>query len=286
MAAKAGEINSETQFVLNFFHLESPRDIEDVVQYGRSVCLVDHNEASQMHPSIHPDQVRYIIDHHGLMRPVTPSEPIHIQIHPVGSTATILAYRYFSSSRVPSRAVAGCLLCAVLSDTVHLRSPTTTQSDKEMVQRLAVIAKIRDVSKLANKMFEAKSDISNLSAEQLLKRDYKEFVFLNGQQEQITVAFAVIETVRIQPLINRKDELLQVMSHYQDQHKKIDHIFLALVDLSNLQSYLLTPSSASSDIARQVYKSQSIQGVLMSLGNRVSRKKEFIPPLLNYFASV
>ena len=105
----------------------------------RRVILVDHNEAAQSAPGIEEASVLEIVDHHRV-GDIETSGPILFLNLPVGSTASIVATRYEASGVPVPPAVAGLLLSAVMTDTVLLKSPTTTDMDRDVAERLARIA--------------------------------------------------------------------------------------------------------------------------------------------------
>jgi hypothetical protein len=132
-AALASEINSETAFALEEWCVTKPPTIEEVLKENPDVkiCLVDHQQTSQMNPAINPDNVVGVIDHHALQsKTIVTDRPIYIDIRPWGSMSTIIAHTFLTHSKRPSVQVAGMLLCAILSDTLNLQGPTTTEWDR------------------------------------------------------------------------------------------------------------------------------------------------------------
>ncbi|MGA7797545.1 MAG: putative manganese-dependent inorganic diphosphatase [Methanoregula sp.] len=139
----------------------------------RSVVLLDHNEASQAVAGIEEADVVEIIDHHRLGA-ITTLRPIRFFNDPVGATSTIIAMKYMETGLSPSRQVAGILLCGILSDTLALRSSTTTHQDKRAVRFLAPIAG-GDPEKLGIALLGAGMDFSGVPLGTLLARDTKFF---------------------------------------------------------------------------------------------------------------
>jgi inorganic pyrophosphatase/exopolyphosphatase len=131
--ALASDINSETEFALKQWGVEPPPRIEDVMRSHPEckICLVDHQQTSQMNPAIDPDSVVGVINHHALQsKTIVTDRPIYIDIRPWGSMSTIVAHTYLTHGRRPGRKIAGMLLCAILSDTLNLQGPTTTEWDR------------------------------------------------------------------------------------------------------------------------------------------------------------
>ena len=199
-AALASDVNSETQFALDYWKVETPPKIEDVLKEKPNVdiCLVDHQQTSQMNPNINVDQIVGVIDHHALQsKTIVTDKPIYIDIRPWGSMSTIIAHTFLTHTRRPPVSVAGMLLCAILSDTLNLQGPTTTDWDRLMVAVLADIAGVDDIQLLASQQFKAKSkELANMSGHALVNGDQKTFSFeasgFNGD-----IGFAVVETTDV-----------------------------------------------------------------------------------------
>ncbi len=120
------------------------------------MCLVDHNQLSQCPPGLDPKRVRGIIDHHAIQSGIVTTEmPIHVDIRPWGSTCTIITQLFIDQNKSINKQTAGLLLCGILSDTLNLQSPTTTEADKLMVSILARVADVSDVNALAQRLFKA-----------------------------------------------------------------------------------------------------------------------------------
>jgi manganese-dependent inorganic pyrophosphatase len=139
----------------------------------KPVILLDHNEASQAVEGIGEAEIVEIIDHHRL-GPITTLKPIRFLNDPVGSTSTIIAMKFRDSNRPPSKAVAGVLLCGVLSDTLALRMSTTTETDRGAVEYLAKVSG-EDPSALGIALLEQGMDLSGVPLATILSRDTKEF---------------------------------------------------------------------------------------------------------------
>lgn len=152
-AALASEVNSETAFALEEWNMEKPPTIEEVLKENPNakICLVDHQQTSQMNPAINPDNVVGVIDHHALQsKTIVTDRPIYIDIRPWGSMSTIIAHTFLTHQRRPSVKVAGMLLCAILSDTLNLQGPTTTECELLLLFCLLVVGEDSLDSNLIN----------------------------------------------------------------------------------------------------------------------------------------
>ena len=145
----------------------------------RSVILLDHNEASQAVDGIEEAEIVEIIDHHRLGA-ITTLKPIRFFNDPVGATSTIIAMKFMESGLTPSPAVAGVLLCGILSDTLALRMSTTTHQDRQAVKFLAHVSG-EDPEKLGIALLEQGMDLSGVSLAAILARDTKEFALFGSR---------------------------------------------------------------------------------------------------------
>ena len=283
--AAASDINSETKYALERFGVPVPRKIEDIIAEDPDVniCLVDHQQSSQMNPSIQAKNVVGIIDHHALQnKTLVTQKPIYVDIRPWGSMCTIIAHSYLIRKKRPSKAIAGIMLCAILSDTLNLNGPTTTDWDRLIVTILAELSEIEDINELAKKQFHAKSkELKNLSAFSLVHGDKKTFSFdqpggFNGE-----LGFAVIETTDDEAILKRVEELVEEMIASKKENS-LSLLFVAIVNIVNLHSNLVLCGPAETSIAKEAFGDGIVSGdkkTLLDIGERVSRKKEFIPSL-------
>jgi manganese-dependent inorganic pyrophosphatase len=136
--------------------------------------LVDHNEASQSIEDRHLHKVERLIDHHKIADFET-GTPLMMRVEPVGCTCTILHEMFVAEDYVPSQTMARLMTSAILSDTLHFRSSTTTDRDRKAVEALAPLAGIDDIDSYAMQMFDAKSDLTGVDPQDIVTMDYKIF---------------------------------------------------------------------------------------------------------------
>ena len=170
----------------------------------RRVILVDHNEVAQSADGVEEAAVVEIVDHHRV-GDIQTALPITFLGNPVGATATIVALRYRELDVDPPRGIAGLLLSAVLTDTVLLKSPTTTDADREVVEWLAGIVGVDHVE-FAMEMFRARSSGEAFSAEAAVTRDLKEYRIRDG-----VVAIGQVESVDTDEILAHRDEIVACM---------------------------------------------------------------------------
>src|SRR6185437_14934119 len=146
----------------------------------RRVMLVDHAEQAQSVSGVDQAEILEILDHHHIGS-IETRIPVRATFDPVGSTATLVVERFRYNGMEPSRSTATMLLGAVLSDTVILNSATTTRRDHAVVEYLERVLAV-DAAALGRQMFEATSDVSDLSAEEIVTRDAKRYTVRGGQE--------------------------------------------------------------------------------------------------------
>jgi len=238
----------------------------------RKVLLVDHSEKGQSVPGVEVAQVVEILDHHHIGDIQTQS-PIAATFDPVGSTATLVVERFRGADLEPSPPTAKVLLAAVLSDTVILNSPTTTERDRAVVEYLEGLLGL-DAEKFGMEMFEASSDVSELSPDDVVERDLKEYGIAGGQ----TITVSQVETVG-PGLLARKDELLASL---EEVRSRGGHLFSALMitDIVEGGTELLCAGDCA-PITR-AFDAEAQDGVI-ELPGVMSRKKQVAPKLLAAF---
>jgi len=279
--AIASNINSETEFALKEWGASLPPPIEDILAQNPNadICLVDHQQTSQMNPSIPHDNVVGVIDHHALQsKTIITEKPIYVDIRPWGSMSTIIGHTFLTHKRRPTKCVAGMLLCAILSDTLNLLGPTTTDWDRLMVAVLADIAEVDDIQLLASRQFKAKSrELATLSAVGLVNGDQKSFSYEVNGGFVGDIGFAVVETTDDVVIMDRIMELIPEMVACKKE-KKISMLFLAIVNIVKLRSCLLLCGPSEKSLATDCFHGElSHNSFVMDLGKRVSRKQDFIP---------
>src|SRR3712207_6696889 len=150
----------------------------------RRVLLVDHAEVGQSVKGVEKAQVVEILDHHHI-GDIETNTPIPATFDPVGSTATLIVERYEEAGLEPERSTAIMLLAAVLSDTVVLNSPTTTERDHEVVRYLEELLDL-DAREFEREMFEASSAFSGRWAERMVVREAKDYGPSSGERRGIS----------------------------------------------------------------------------------------------------
>jgi manganese-dependent inorganic pyrophosphatase len=235
----------------------------------RRVLLVDHAEQMQSVPGIEQAEIVEILDHHHIGS-IETKVPVTATFDPVGSTATLVVERFRQNGMEPHPSTATMLLGAVLSDTVILASPTTTERDHRVVEYLERVLAL-DATEFGREMFEKTSDVSQVSASEILSRDAKEYEITGGRR----ICIAQIETVG-RPLRARQEELLAEMRAIQ-RERGYALFALMITDIVGKATDLLVTGDHS--IVERAFDQHMHDGSI-ELQGVMSRKKQVAPKLL------
>ncbi len=267
-AKRAGNLNPETEFVLEKFGLAAPELLENAA--GESIILVDHNEVAQAADGISEAKILEILDHHKL-GDVQTSEPLYVRMMAVGCTATIVYLHYQEAGIVPGAAEAGVLCSAILSDTLAFRSPTCTEKDKEAAEALAAIAGIADVQAYAKEMFKAGSNLLEKEPAEIFNMDYKKFT-----AGSTTFGVGQATSMDADELAQLKDILVDYMNANLEA-LGVDMLFFMLTDILDESTDLIFAGAGAKEAAAKAFTSAE-EGRLYLKGC-VSRKKQIVPQL-------
>jgi manganese-dependent inorganic pyrophosphatase len=235
----------------------------------RRVLLVDHAEQAQSVLGVGEAEIVEILDHHHIGS-VETTVPVTATFDPVGSTATLVIERFRQSGMEPSKSTATMLLGALLSDTVILNSPTTTERDRDVANYLERVLAL-DPIEFGSAMFEETSNVSELPAEEILGRDAKEYEVAGGQM----ICIAQVEVVG-KGLLERKDELLEALG--AERERKGYSVFALMVtDILTKGTDLLTSGDRAT--IERAFDVQPADGHV-NLPGIMSRKKQVAPKLL------
>lgn len=236
------------------------------------LALVDHNEIAQAVPGIEDADVIEVLDHHRLGGSISSRNPIRFLAEPVGSTSTLVARRFFHRNRLPEKGVALCLCAGILSDTINLTSPTTTDLDRRVLERLCEIAEVEPGKFIAD-FFAAGSMLrSGENPKAILNMDRKEFEEY-GQK----ISISQIEEVGMEGFEEARPGLEAILKEMIQDHK-YNLACLLITDVSSHDSLLLVAGDAVL-IDEIPYK--KIDDTLYEATGVVSRKKQLFPDLAN-----
>lgn len=269
-AVRLGNVNKETEYVLNYLGIEAQREISSVDE-GQKLVLVDHNEASQSVDGRENAEVVAVIDHHRISDFST-KMPLYYIAKPYGCTATVLFELYKQNNVEIDKKIAILMLSAIASDTLLLKSPTCTAKDIEVFNELETIAGI-DAKEYALNMLKAGTDISTYSAEEIINLDAKEF-----DEKGKKFIVAQVNTADINDVFSRKDELTFAMEK-EIADKGLDLFLFVITDIVNTNSKVIALGNDKL-IVEKAFDKKLDEDDSMVLEGVVSRKKQIAPPLL------
>lgn len=236
----------------------------------KNVILVDHNSYEQSAIGLEETNIVEIIDHHNIGS-IGTNMPINFRNMPLGSTNTILYILYKENNVTIPKKIAGLMLSGILSDTLILNSPTTTDVDREAVKVLSDIAGV-DYKSYGLEMLKAGSSLKGKTKEEVLYTDYK-----NYPVGDYRIGLGQLSTTNPDEILDEKEEYVELLNSVSDGN---DYLFVALfvTDIINKGSYVLY-SKRAEDILRRVYKMSDLkQGSFLE--GVVSRKKQILPGIM------
>ncbi len=231
---------------------------------------MDHNELSQAVEGADQIEIVEIIDHHRLGA-LTTSQPILFRNEPVGSTSTIVAECFLRNHVELPVPIAGLLLAGMVSDTLNLTSPTTTERDVQMLKTLEQITGV-SAAEFTEKLFASGSVLTSVPPEQAIKIDCKEF-----EESGRKFSVAQIEELGFDQFWKRKADLLKAL----ESHRRASNYFFAalfITDVVRKSSMLLV--SGDPAFMKSIDYPSSESGIYEMAGV-VSRKKQLLPYFIN-----
>ncbi|MBR0574730.1 putative manganese-dependent inorganic diphosphatase [Proteiniclasticum sp. BAD-10] len=256
-------VNDDSKVIgtISRFHLISGKK--------KKVILVDHNEKGQSVEGLNEAEITEIIDHHRVADVAT-TTPIFFRNEPVGSTSTIVANIFFENGIRPSKKTAGILAGAIISDTLLFKSPTSTNIDRIVLDRLAQIADI-DVEDFALEMFRYGTSLAGKTPEEILKQDFKIFTYDNAR-----IGVSQVYTMDAQSLKDLKAPILAAMEDMTAEHN-FSLQLLIVTDIYKEGSELIVVGKHK-DLVSKAFNVELTDNSVYIPGI-LSRKKQVIPPI-------
>lgn len=231
------------------------------------LVLVDHNELSQAVLGADESDIVEVLDHHRLGGSLRSDQPIRFINEPVGSTCTLVANKYRSAGIDPTPGIALCMASGIISDTLNLNSPTTTNIDRETLGWLGERCNV-ELEEFVTQFFEVGSSLRTQAAEKVINEDCKAFED-RGHQFSISQ----IEEIGFELFWQRKDELHTALVEHTRKHN-LDFAALFVTDIITNGSMLLMSHEPDFWEAAN-YPTE--ERYVYQLENVVSRKKQLLP---------
>ncbi|MBP3635281.1 MAG: putative manganese-dependent inorganic diphosphatase [Bacilli bacterium] len=246
------------------------RITEIVKKNNKQVILVDHQEKEQSVIGLDEANILEIVDHHKIGN-INTNNPINFRNMTVGSTNTILYFMYNENNVEIPKNIAGIMLSGILSDTLCLQSPTTTNLDKMVVENLSKIVDV-DYEKYALEMFKAGTSLEGLTKEEVIKSDFKSFPVLDEK-----IAIGQVFTLDVDRIFDELDSYIEKLEEINNKDG-FKFIVLAITDILKNGSYLLYTKDVKK-VLEKIYNVEDIkQGYYVD--GLVSRKKQILPAIL------
>ena len=234
------------------------------------LILVDHNEYGQAVKGASEAQILEVIDHHRIGGGLISREPIRFINDTVGSTCTMVARMFRQQALMPEPSIALCMASGIISDTLYLRSPTTTDVDRDILAWLSTYINV-DLDQYAQEFFQEGSTLSISSSEDVLASDRKEY-----KENGWVVAISQAEELGLDMFWERQKDLKQTLDDYVAANP-VDFACLMITDIGLQSSHLLV--SGDPKIIENIDYPR-IEKYLYDLPGVVSRKKQLLPALI------
>ena len=236
----------------------------------KKVILVDHNEYSQSVDGIEEAEILEVVDHHKIGN-VGTSTPINFRNMPVGSTNTIIYLLFKENNVLIPKNIAGLMLSGIISDTLLLKSPTTTNTDIVAVKALATIAEV-DYEEYGKELFKAGSSLKGKTLEEILYTDFKNFEINNKK-----VGVGQVFTMNPEEFLKQKEQYVELINKVAN-HNDYYIVALFVTDLVTNGSYLFYNENAHDTLDNCFDPKDLEEGIYLK--DYVSRKKQIIPRIM------
>ncbi len=252
--------------------LEGVFSKSDLVEVPRTrLVLVDHNEFSQAVAGADEADILEVLDHHRLSGNLRTKEPVRFINEPVGSTSTIVGIMFRMRGLTPDKGTAICLCAGLISDTLHLTSPTTTQTDREILEWLSKVAGV-DAAQFVKDFFAAGSLLREATPARAIEGDRKVF-----EENGWRISISQIEEMGLDEFWKREKELHEALTSLCKAHN-LHFACLMVTDITMHHSVLLV--AGDKRVAAAIdYHERSPQ--VYDMPGVVSRKKQLLPYLRN-----
>ncbi len=237
----------------------------------KKVILVDHNELGQSANGIEEAEILEVIDHHKI-GDIKTAIPISFRNIPLGSTNTIIYNMYKENSIEIDKSMAGLMLSGIISDTMLLKSPTSTDKDRDAVEELVNIVGI-DLHEYSMEMFKVGTSLKSKTIEEIIYQDFKKF-----NLEYKNVGISQVFTMDINEIMNKKCDYIGLIDKIT-RDKDYYVFIMAVTDIVNEGSYIFYTSTKEKLISA-IFKIEDVyEGIYVD--KCVSRKKQIVPSIIN-----
>ena len=241
----------------------------------KKVILVDHNMVGQSVDGLYESDILEIIDHHNI-GDINTSNPINFRNMAVGSSCTIVFFLYRENSVKITKDIAGLLLSGILSDTLMLKSPTTTEIDKMVAKELSHIAKL-NINTYGLELLESGVSIEGMTPSDIIFKDFKIY---NVNERSMVVG--QVFTTDYKEYARIENELVEELDRIQANHDYDACVLFVTNFLTNDSNVLY--AHKCEDLVATAFNIRHIEEGFL-LKDVVSRKKQIVPNLMDVLES-
>jgi manganese-dependent inorganic pyrophosphatase len=242
----------------------------------KKVILVDHNELGQSANGIEEAEILEVIDHHKI-GDIKTAIPISFRNIPLGSTNTIIYNMYKENNIEIDKNIAGLMLSGIISDTMLLKSPTSTDKDRAAVEELVNIVGI-NLHEYSMEMFKVGTSLKSKTIEEIIYQDFKKF-----NLEYKSVGISQVFTMDINEIMNKKSDYIRLIDKITID--KDYYVFImAVTDIVNEGSYIFYTSTKEKLVSTIFKKEDVYEGIYVD--KCVSRKKQIVPSVINAIRTI
>jgi manganese-dependent inorganic pyrophosphatase len=239
------------------------------------LILVDHNELSQAVHGAEDAEILEVLDHHRIGGTFKSTQPIRFINEPVGSTCTLVARQFRAAGLQPKPGIALCMASGIISDTLFLRSPTTTDVDRDVLEWLRGLCDV-DLDQYAKEFFEIGSALRTCTPSEVVREDCKEF-----SEHGVRFSISQIEEIGFDLFWDRKEDLREALAEMAGKSGLQFSALLVTDVVSNGSLLLLSHESEAWDDINY----PCLDRCLYQLPDVVSRKKQLLPLVSQVLAS-
>ncbi|MBO6260925.1 MAG: DHH family phosphoesterase [Lachnospiraceae bacterium] len=240
----------------------------------KNVILVDHNESRQSIRGIETANIVGIIDHHRLDA-IKTEQPIFICAEPLGSTCTIVYQQYIRNNRTPDPATAKVLLTGLISDTLILKSPTTTGDDVVAAHVLASMCKV-NLEEYGLSMFSRVEGLKERDPETAILSDFKTYT-----ENGLRIGIGQCEVTTLKDIADYKNDYSEALEKVRVA-QGLNWAVLMVTDVIHEHSALLCTEHRSN--RRLPY--EAVDKNVYDMPHVMSRKKQLLPEIIHAVGDV
>ena len=163
------------------------------------------------------------------------------------------------------------LLAGIISDTLILQSPTTTETDCQAAQKLADICGITDIQAFGRNLFAHNDTLGSMDPDDAISSDFKIYT-----KSGIRIGIGQCETMTLKD-VKKVDELYLDALEKARIENSLDWALLMITDVIEGDSVLLSSESKF----RNKLTYEKIASCIFNMKGVMSRKKQLLPEVLH-----